>query len=65
MKKVLLALVVLFTIVSNTKAQNVGVGDITTPTNTLHVRVNPLNPDQNPVRFEGLQLYTTENNLRP
>ena len=63
MKYPLLLIALLFACTSSLFSQfNVGIGT-NTPTNSLHVVVDPLNPNPDPVRFEGLLLYTTETNL--
>jgi branched-subunit amino acid transport protein len=61
--KLLLFLILNITLFSNNVfAQNVGIGT-TTPTNTLHVVVDPGNSNQNPVRFQGIQQYTNEDSV--
>lgn len=60
MKKVIALLIFALTVSSNIFSQNVGIGT-TTPSNTLHVV--PVTPGSDPLRVEGLQIFTNETSV--
>lgn len=60
MKKIISLLILALTVSSNIFSQNVGIGT-TSPTNTLHIL--PATPGSDPLRVEGLQIFTNETSV--